>query len=194
MGNLIHMTTAVATAAVEALIHAYAEDVFSILGLHERQGRFAVTCFLPGAHKVEVVDAQERPLGALTQLHADGVFDGPVDLTERAAYKLRVHYASGVFVKEDPYRFSSSLTPLDLYLFGEGTHERLYRFMGAHVICQDGVWGTRFCVWAPNAQRVSVVGEFNFWDGRHHMMRKHIPSGVWELFLPGVSADRKSVV
>ena len=111
-----------------------------------------------------------------------------MSLTSRVPYKLRVHYASGVYIKEDPYRFGSSLTPLDLYLFGEGTHEHLYRFMGAHVMSQEGVWGTRFCVWAPNASRVSVVGDFNFWDGRHHMMRKHIPSGVWELFIPEVSA------
>ncbi|RYD87307.1 MAG: 1,4-alpha-glucan branching enzyme, partial [Sphingobacteriales bacterium] len=184
------MTTAVASSAVEALIHAYAEDVFSILGLHQKEGQWRVTCFIPGALQVEVVDyLREKPLGALSLVHPDGVFDGQVSLTGREPYKLRVHYESGVYVKEDPYRFASSLTPLDLYLFGEGTHERLYRFMGAHVVSQEGVWGTRFCVWAPNAQRVSVVGDFNFWDGRHHMMRKHIPSGVWELFLPGVSAD-----
>ncbi|MEY4591012.1 MAG: hypothetical protein RL497_3088 [Pseudomonadota bacterium] len=183
------MTTTVATSTIESLIHAYAEDVFSILGLHQKQGRWRVTCFLPGALQVEVIDHQhETPLGDLTLLHPDGVFDGPVSLNEHGPYKLRVRYEGGVFIQEDPYRFGSSLSPMDLYLFGEGTHEHLYRFMGAHLTCQEGVLGTRFCVWAPNAQRVSVVGEFNFWDGRHQMMRKHIPSGVWELFIPGVGA------
>lgn len=87
-------------------------------------------------------------------------------------------------MREDPYRFGSTIGEMDLYLFGEGRHERLYDWLGAQVMEVDGVPGVRFAVWAPNARRVSVVGEFNFWDGRHHMMRKHIPSGIWEIFIP----------
>jgi 1,4-alpha-glucan branching enzyme len=87
---------------------------------------------------------------------------------------------------EDPYRFPSVLCDDDLYLFGEGTHEQVYQWMGAHVRQLEGVEGTLFVLWAPDADRVSVVGEFNAWDGRRHVMRKHPASGIWEIFIPGV--------
>ncbi len=183
------MTTFVAPAVVDSIVNVYAEDVFSILGLHELNGQFYINAFLPTALAVEVLSADsQRSLGLLEPKHDAGFFSGAVSLLQHSPYQLRVTYADGVCVQEDAYRFCSSLSPFDLYLFGEGTHEHLYRWMGAHVMALEGVTGTRFCVWAPNARRVSVVGDFNFWDGRHHMMRKHIPSGVWEVFVPNVTA------
>ena len=92
---------------------------------------------------------------------------------------------------EDAYRFGPVLGDLDAYLFGEGTHLRLYDVMGAHVRTIDGVDGTAFAVWAPNARRVSVVGDFNDWDGRRHPMRLRLECGVWEIFVPGVGAGAR---
>ncbi len=88
---------------------------------------------------------------------------------------------------EDPYRFGSALGELDVYLMAEGTHLRLYEKLGAHPAVRDGVAGVEFAVWAPNARRVSVVGQFNNWDGRRHLMRRFSSSGVWELFVPGMA-------
>ncbi len=106
-----------------------------------------------------------------------------------------VHVPSGeddgeVTTMHDPYAFDSFLTDFDFYLFGEGRHERIYDKLGAHVRTVDGVTGTNFAVWAPNATSVSVVGDFNKWDTRRHPMRKHIPSGIWELFVPDVPSGR----
>ena len=97
-----------------------------------------------------------------------------------------VSYKNETVIVDDPYRYPSLLKSEDLYLFCEGTHEQAYQWMGAHEITLDNVKGTHFVVWAPDASRVSVVGDFNFWDGRHHVMRKHPGSGVWEIFLPNV--------
>lgn len=183
------MVTFVQADAVEAVVYGYCEDVFAVLGLHHRDGHWGVNVFLPNAEQVWVVSADEQTaFGQLHQLHGDGFFSGAVTIPERCAYKLRVCYHGQWFIQHDPYGFGSGVSPLDLYLFGEGTHERLYRWMGAHEVVLEGVSGVRFCVWAPNAKRVSLVGDFNFWDGRCHLMRKHIPSGVWELFIPGLTA------
>ena len=95
-----------------------------------------------------------------------------------------------VTTMHDPYAFDSLLTDFDFYLFGQGRHERIYEKLGAHVRTVDGVTGTNFAVWAPNATSVSVVGDFNKWDARRHPMRKHIPSGIWELFVPDVGRGR----
>ncbi|MBA2346331.1 MAG: 1,4-alpha-glucan branching protein GlgB, partial [Rubrobacter sp.] len=159
-------------------------DPFSVLGMHEEDGSLVVRAFLPDASSVEAVSADGKSLGDLDPVHQDAFFAGPV--TERTSYRLRVTWRSGETAEiEDPYRFPSLLGETDLYLFGEGNHHRLYEKLGAHVTEVDGVAGTVFAVWAPNARRVSVVGEFNFWDGRRHAMRKH-PGGVWEIFIPGV--------
>lgn len=172
---------------IDSLVHSDCEDVFALLGLHEWEpGQYVVRTLAPGADRVEVLSySDDVPLVELTHLR-DFVFAGLVAAPARFPYKLRLTYGDHVEVREDPYRFGTTVTDMDLYLFGEGRHERLYDWLGAQVTEQEGVRGVRFCVWAPNARRVSVVGEFNFWDGRHHMMRKHIPSGVWELFIPGL--------
>src|SRR5829696_4391435 len=151
--------------------------------MHDTRDGTVVRAFLPGANAVEVVSRGDT-LGTLEIIHPEGLFTGVVE--KRAPYSLRVTWEDGNEAEvEDPYRFPGVLGDQDLYLFGEGNHLGLYEKLGAHPIRLEGVAGTSFAVWAPNARRVSVVGGFNFWDGRRHVMRRH-PGGVWEIFIPGV--------
>lgn len=173
----------------ESLLNTDCEDIFGLLGLHSfGPGQWVLRCYLPEADEVEAIAADSDEV--LIKLHsvAPGVFIGLAQRDEYFGYRLRIRFGDHVETREDPYRFPSTVQEVDLYLFGEGSHERLYDWLGAHPMEVNGVQGVRFCVWAPNAKRVSVVGEFNFWDGRRHMMRKHIPSGVWEIFIPEVAA------
>ena len=171
-----------------AVIGGYHADPFRYLGQHVEADRPVVRAFLPGAKDVKVVDAQdhEQPL---SRIHDAGLFVGDIPATD-APYKLRARW-NGDFVDfDDPYRFPPILTDFDLYLLGEGTHLRSYDKMGAHPIVVDGVSGVAFAVFAPNAKRVSVVGDFNFWDGRRHAMRVRT-SGFWEIFVPNVAAGQR---
>ena len=152
--------------------------------MHQSEDGTLVRAFLPGASAVEVVSRDGDAIGVLEIIHPDGLFAGPV--RRSVPYRLRVVWEGGGEDEiEDPYRFSGVLGDQDLYLFGEGNHLGLYEKLGAHPMQLEGVSGTSFAVWAPNARRVSVVGGFNFWDGRRHAMRKH-PGGVWEIFIPGI--------
>ncbi|TCJ20769.1 1,4-alpha-glucan branching protein GlgB [Rubrobacter taiwanensis] len=173
--------------AVRAIVAGDHPDPFSFLGMHrDAKGGPVVRTFLPGAESVEVVSRAGRPLGKLRQVHPDGLFAGPVEEEDRG-YRLRVSYEEGGELElEDAYRFGPTLGELDVYLLGEGSHLRLYEKLGAHLTEIGGVRGVRFAVWAPNARRVSVVGDFNAWDGRRHAMRLHPGVGVWEIFIPGV--------
>jgi 1,4-alpha-glucan branching enzyme len=148
-----------------------------------------VRCFLPSAQLVTVVNPDGTSLGELTQRHPDGFFEGIINTQRDAPYQLQVQWASGLTGRlEDPYRFPVVLGEMDVWLLGEGTHLRPFEVLGAQPSTMEGVSGTRFAVWAPNASRVSVIGDFNFWDGRRHPMRLRRECGVWELFLPGVEA------
>ena len=109
-----------------------------------------------------------------------------VRLAERQPIRYRAANATGEWSVIDPYAFGPVLGPMDDYYGAEGTHLRLYDKLGAHLMAHEGVDGVHFAVWAPNARRVSVVGDFNDWDGRRHVMRKRIDSGIWEIFLPDV--------
>jgi 1,4-alpha-glucan branching enzyme len=170
--------------AVAAIVAGEYGDPFSFLGMHESAEGPVVRAFLPGASTVEVVSRDGEAIGILERLHPEGLFAGPV--RRSAPYRLRVVWEGGGEAEvEDPYRFPGVLGDQDLYLFGEGNHLSLYEKLGAHPTVLEGVAGTSFAVWAPNARRVSVVGGFDFWDGRRHVMRKH-PGGVWEIFIPGV--------
>ncbi len=161
-------------------------DPFAILGMHEEDGDLVVRTFQPGASAVKVVSTDgEESYGELESVHPEGLFAGPLSIKERTPYKLRITWDEEVDL-HDPYRFSPVLEEGDLYLFGEGNHHYLYEKLGAHPIELEGVEGVSFAVWAPGARRISVVGNFNNWDGRRHVMRKHPGIGVWEIFIPGI--------
>jgi 1,4-alpha-glucan branching enzyme len=126
-------------------------------------------------------------------IHPGGLFEAVfAGRWEPFAYRLLVETAAGgTFTLEDPYRFPSTLGELDLQLLGEGTHYRAHERLGAHLVTLDGVPGVVFAVWAPSARRVSVVGDFNLWDGRRHVMRLHPSNGIWEIFVPGLGEDAR---
>lgn len=180
----------ISTAVIESIIDGTFSDPFSVLGIHtiDKQSTKVIRAFLPGAEAIEVVGSDsETLLCELTRLHSSGFFEGFVDYPDLSKYRFRVHYPLTTVEIDDPYRFASSITDNDLYLFHEGSHEYAYRFLGANQLSQEGVTGIRFSVWAPNARRVAVVGDFNNWDERTHPMRLHYNSGIWELFLPQAS-------
>ena len=176
-------------AALHALLSATHNDPFGALGMHQAGDDLVVRVFRPGAQSVTVREARDRGRTFAAMLvHPDGFFEARLDgVRERFAYIFQFTSPDGhEWIEHDPYSFGAILGPLDLHLFAEGQHWQLYEKMGAHLTTIGGVSGTSFHVWAPNAQRVSVVGDFNDWDGRRFPMRKLLGSGVWEIFLPGV--------
>jgi 1,4-alpha-glucan branching enzyme len=165
-------------------------DPFAVLGPHEdAQGRWWVRAMLPGAsHVIAVHRDDDQPIAPLLLRHVDGLFEAALPGSGRPDYRLQVHWASGQqALLEDPYRFPPVLGEMDVWLMGEGTHLRPFEALGARHRTMEGVEGTSFAVWAPNASRVSVVGDFNLWDGRRHPMRLRREFGVWELFVPGIA-------
>jgi 1,4-alpha-glucan branching enzyme len=175
---------------LHAILEARHGDPFAVLGMHEAGGQLVVRIFRPEARAVVVrsLDEPGREWPA-HQLHPEGFFEARLEGAEaRCRYELEFTSHGGHrWTQRDPYSFGTLLGPLDLHLFGEGQHWELWKKLGAHLTEIDGVRGTAFHVWAPNAQRVSVVGEWNGWDGRTHPMRKLVAGGVWEIFLPGVA-------
>ena len=180
------------SAQIDAIVNGHHGDVFAVLGLHARPSKtgLLVRAMLPGASSVEVIAcAGNRKVATLNQIHEAGLFEGDVPRRKnKFAYRLRVAFDDTVVEFDDAYQFAPQLSDDDLYLFCEGTQERLYRWMGAHPRTVAGVEGYQFVVWAPAASRVSVIADFNSWDGRRHMMRKHPASGVWEIFVPGINS------
>ncbi len=165
-------------------------DPFTILGMHpsDVSGLFIRVCY-PGAEKIEVLSyEEEETLATMNRIHEYGLFQANFpNIKEFFKYKLRIFFTGGhSYVTEDPYRFQPILTDFDIHLLCEGTHKNLYDKLGAHLMTVDGVKGVFFAVWAPNASRVSVIGNFNTWDGRRHMMRNRANTGMWELFIPGL--------
>ncbi len=173
--------------AIDAIAHGRHGDPFAVLGPHDTPDGCSIRAFLPNADGATVIDRSNgQVLGALQRLHPDGFWAGTIPA--RAPYTLRFDTPFGSYETADPYAFPPTLGPLDLHLLGEGRHRDLGHVLGAHPAEMEGVPGVRFAVWAPNASRVSVVGDFNFWDGRRHPMRRHTGAGVWDLFIPGVAA------
>jgi 1,4-alpha-glucan branching enzyme len=168
----------------DALVEARCEDPFGVLGPHQEGAEFVVRAFAPECDELLVVTGDEI-VSRAERIHPAGGF---VARMSRPAfsYRLRARWGSTVLTYDDPYRFGPILGELDAYLIGEGRHKELDRVLGAHVRTIDGVRGTTFTVWAPNARAASVVGDFNFWDGRRAPMRKRLECGVFEIFLPGV--------
>jgi 1,4-alpha-glucan branching enzyme len=173
-------------AEIAAIVGARHGDPFAVLGPHATGWGQVIRALVPGAASVSVLGPDGAPLAAMTCRHPDGFFEArlPDDLS-LGRYRLRAANAGGEWEFEDPFRFGPILGALDDHLLIEGTHQTLYQRLGAHPMTLDGVEGVHFAVWAPNARRVSVVGDFNAWDGRRHPMRKRIDSGLWEIFAPG---------
>ncbi|MDT8439261.1 MAG: 1,4-alpha-glucan branching protein GlgB [Wenzhouxiangellaceae bacterium] len=173
-------------AAFDALVQGRSHDPFALLGVHRVGNLRVVRTLQPQAREVELVDGRGRHLAAMERVHPAGLFVAPVPPRKRR-YRLRITgHDDQTREIEDPYRFPTTLGELDLYLLGEGTDRAIDQKLGAQVRSLDGIAGTRFTVWAPNASRVSVIGDFNDWDGRRHMMRLHPANGLWEIFVPGV--------
>jgi len=176
---------------ISAILAGDDHNPFSYLGLHkdEDSGALEVRAFLHGAARVVVLHRETgAELADLPRTHVAGFFAGPITSdSDRPPYRLRVSYGATEIELDDPYSFGPVLGELDLYLHAEGSYLRAFEKMGAHPIVVDGVAGTSFAVWAPNARRVSVVGDFNAWDGRRYPMRLHPGAGIWEIFLPGVA-------
>ncbi|MCI2807385.1 1,4-alpha-glucan branching protein GlgB [Eoetvoesiella caeni] len=173
---------------LRALLEGRQSDPFSILGPHSVDGQVVVRVFQPGAFAVQAI----LPDGSVFDLREgpDGFFSGPLgkdsNLAGRGDYRLRISRPEGVQLAGDPYRYGLLLGELDLYLIAQGTHLDLADCLGSHIVEVEGTSGTRFAVWAPNARRVSVVGDFNAWDGRRNPMRLRPEAGIWEIFLPDV--------
>ncbi len=164
-------------------------DPHAYLGAHAAKGGVVVRAYRPDAESVRVL-----PMGVeLKRKRGDGVFEGVIEGASLPLdYELEVAYPAGdSYVLRDPYSFLPTIGELDVHLAGEGRHEELYEQLGAHVREVEGVAGVAFAVWAPNAGSVSVVGDFNAWDGRLHPMRTLGASGIWELFVPDVPAGSR---
>ncbi len=175
--------------AIEALLAGTHADPFSLLGIHEGpEGGFA-RAILPGADTAEAHSLVGKKLGKLKRVDARGLFEGKVK-GGRQPVKYRCTAGDHEWWATDPYSFGPVLGPLDDFLIAEGTHLRLFDKMGAHLIEHEGAHGVHFAVWAPNASHVSVVGDFNDWDGTRHPLRKRLDIGVWEIFLPDIGAGR----
>ncbi len=177
----------------DALVSGRTTDPHAVLGAHRVNGGVVVRAYRPAAASVTVRTLTRPPVDtAAEQVHPAGVFEAAVEGAELPLeYELEVAYPDGnTFTLRDPYAFLPTLGELDVHLAGEGRHEELYDKLGAHVREFDGVLGTSFAVWAPAAASVSVVGDFNSWDGRLHPMRTLGSSGIWELFVPGVGSGQ----
>ncbi|MGJ0507984.1 MAG: 1,4-alpha-glucan branching protein GlgB [Methylocystis sp.] len=173
---------------IAAILAARHPDPFGLLGLHETEAGVVIRAVVPGAATLAAETPEGVEIGVLERVHADGFFEGLTALPARAPYRLAAANGENAWRFDDPYGFPPYLGPLDDHLLVEGAHRRLYERLGAQRVTHEGVEGTNFAVWAPNARRVSVVGDFNQWDGRRAQMRKRVDSGVWEIFLPGVGA------
>ncbi len=174
--------------SLHALLSATHGDPFSVLGLHQAGVRSVIRALRPDVKSIRLVSKQIGSDDALffSKTHTDGLFELLLDrLPEDFSYQLELTFFSGdSILVEDPFRFERLLSSFDTHLFSEGQHWSLYERMGAHLCSVDGVDGCSFHVWAPNARRVSVVGDFNRWDGRIHPMRKLAECGIWEIFIP----------
>ena len=167
----------------ERLLGGAHHEPHSVLGAHPVPGGVVFRVLRPYALSVTVVTGELR---AELQDDGEGFFSAVLPLREVPAYRLLVEYEGTVQDTEDAYRFLPTIGEFDLHLFGEGRHEQLWTALGAEPMVHQGVAGTRFTVWAPNARGVRVAGTFNFWDATAFPMRSLGSSGVWELFIPGI--------
>ncbi|RMH75147.1 MAG: 1,4-alpha-glucan branching enzyme [Cyanobacteria bacterium J007] len=184
------MTASIAPEQVERIVANQHQDPFEILGAHPLEGengnstKWVVRTYQPTAKAVWALVPQERKEIPMQSVHHPNFFECIIETKELANYQFRIEEGDRERVIYDPYAFRSpKLTDLDIHLFAEGNHHRIYEKLGAHFMEVNGVKGVYFAVWAPNARNVSILGDFNYWDGRKHQMAKR-GNGVWELFIP----------
>jgi len=188
---------------IKLIVNANHWDPFQVLGNHiiEKEGRKAVAIrtFLPEVEKAWIIQAKSKEQGAkdkiseeektnqMRKIHMAGFFEAIFnDKKEVFPYRIRIKSRDGIISEfDDPYSFMPVLTDFDIHLIGEGSHYKTYEKLGSHVMEINGIRGVHFAVWAPNARRISVIGDFNKWDGRRHPMRVLGSSGIWEIFIPG---------
>jgi 1,4-alpha-glucan branching enzyme len=176
--------------SARALAHASHDNPFAVLGPHDTPEGRVIRAFLPGATRVEILRCSDGAVLTVLQARGEqGLFESLIH--DRTPYRLRISWPDAVQETEDPYSFGLLLGDVDLHLFNEGRHFQLAHCLGAQAMTIDGIGGVRFAVWAPNARRVAVVGDFNSWDRRRHPMRVRHGAGVWELFVPRVAPGSK---
>ena len=173
---------------IAAILAGTHSDPFAVLGVHKTDEGYVARCFILGAEAVTATALDGSVIGELECLDPAGFFSGDVKLAKQQPVRYRARRGDAEWAVTDPYSFGPVLGPMDDYFARQGTHLRLFDKMGAHPLKHEGVQGFHFAVWAPNAQRVSVVGDFNNWDGRRHVMRFRSDSGIWEIFAPDVPA------
>ena len=173
-------------AALEALLAGRHDDPFSLLGPHGGPKGTFVRALIPGAERAQAHDLAGNSLGWLSLTDPRGLLEGSITGSPQPL-KYRAQGKGAEWWLTDPYSFGPVLGPVDDFLMAQGTHVCLYEKMGAHPVEHEGAQGVHFAVWAPNAQRVSVVGDFNDWDGRRHQMRHRKDVGVWEIFIPDIA-------
>ncbi|MCX7730743.1 MAG: 1,4-alpha-glucan branching enzyme, partial [Candidatus Caldatribacterium sp.] len=179
------------TEFIEALVRGNITDPSFFLGMHKEGDSLVVRVFRPFAERVRVLSREGDACFEAERVHPEGVFVARLGMGDVFPYLLEVVEGGNALVLPDPYSFPPLLTDFDLHLFNEGTHARAYEKLGAHLVEVQGFLGVHFAVWAPNALRVSVVGDFNRWDGRVHVLRPRGSSGVFELFIPGIGEGEK---
>ena len=180
--------------AYRKIIDSRHHDPFSVLGMHpvkpkNKPAAVVIRAYHPHTKSITLLSREAQPRAwQMVLIDPSGFYELEIPgITEVFPYQLKIEYVDGnTATIIDPYSFLPVITPFDQHLFNEGNHFRIYDKMGAHPIQVNGISGVHFAVWAPNAQRVSVVGEFNQWDGRIHQMRVLGSSGIWEIFIPDI--------
>ncbi len=173
---------------IDAIAAAREEDPFAILGPHLTPDGWVIRAFVPDAIRVRVLTREGAPIAELERRKGDFFEALLPHVEERPTYRIEATRVTGVSSYEDAYAFGPALGPMDDHLLVEGNHRQLYKRLGAQITVHEGAGGVVFAVWAPHARRVSVVGDFNEWDGRRCQMRKRIDSGLWEIFIPHLGA------
>src|SRR5439155_21495117 len=178
--------------ALAALAAGQNRDPFAVLGPHpDESGRGAVVrAFQPAAVAIDLHRKATGELRPMTRRDPAGLFE--IHVADATDYRLRITYPGGHQVEaDDPYRYGRVLTDFDLHLLAEGTHHRAFEKLGAHRVAVGSTTGVHFALWAPNAERVSLIGDFNGWDGRVYPMRLLVPNGIWEIFIPDLADGEK---
>src|SRR5579864_977207 len=192
----VHPEIDARSAALRALVEARYSDPFAVLGPHRDTAGTVIRAFQPSARMMEVRLIEPRELRPMVRVDPAGLYEvrlppGPA-ADSSPDYRLRITFPGDLVSEiDDAYRYGRVLADFDLHLFAEGTHRRAYDKLGSHRIRVGSTTGVHFAVWAPNAERVSVIGDFNGWDGRVHPMRALWPSGVWEIFIPDLADGQK---